>query len=91
MLNCPTSVKDKRDTPKPIAMLDSVRGNLLMKLGIVLTAIGMCCTLIAIIPLFWQDVHLGSYWWGLSMLSGLGLALILLGLRRSAGTRRRLK
>ena len=72
-------------------MLAHMRGDLLMRLGIALTVFGMLCTLVALLPLVNANLHLGSYWWPLAMSSGVGLALILFGLRRSSGTRKRLK
>lgn len=74
-----------------VTMLGHMRGDLLMRLGITLTIFGMLCTLVAIAPLVNTKLHLGSYWWPLSMTSGVGLALILFGLRRSSGSRKRLK
>jgi len=62
-----------------------------MRIGAVITVIGMICTAVAISPLFIHSLHLPGYWWGLSMLTGLGLGIILFGLRRSSGNRRSLK
>jgi len=72
-------------------MLAHMRGDFVMRLGITVTVFGMLCTLVAILPLINSNLHLGSYWWLLSMSTGLGLALILLGLRRSSRSRKRLK
>lgn len=72
-------------------MLRHMRGDLVMRLGIALTIFGMLCTIVAIAPLVNSNLHPGSIWWPLSMSSGLGLVLILLGLRRSSGSRKRLK
>jgi hypothetical protein len=58
-----------------------------MRVGILLLIAGIVCTLIAISPLFIHNLELPGYWWGLSMLTGVGLALILLGLRRASKTR----
>ena len=57
-----------------------------MLTGSVILASGMLLTLIAVLPLF-IDLQLPWYWWALSMLTGLGLLLILVGLRRSSKTR----
>jgi hypothetical protein len=57
-----------------------------MRLGAIVLVIGMVFTLIALLPLF-TDLNLPSIWWGLSMLTGLGLGMILVGLRRSAKSR----
>jgi membrane protein implicated in regulation of membrane protease activity len=63
-----------------------LRGNRLMLTGGLILAVGMLLTLVAVLPLF-IDLQLPWYWWALSMLTGLGLLLILLGLRRSSKTR----
>ena len=63
-----------------------LKGNRLMLTGSVILASGMLLTLIAILPLF-IDLQLPWYWWALSMLTGLGLLLILIGLKRSSKTR----
>jgi hypothetical protein len=68
-----------------------MRGDFLMRLGITLTIFGMLCGLLALLPLIDSNLHPHSYLWPLAMTSGLGLALILVGLRRSAGSRKRLK
>jgi len=64
-----------------------MRGERLMRLGILFLLLGIACTVIAISPLFIHNLELPGYWWGLSMLTGVGLALILLGLRRSSKSR----
>lgn len=63
-----------------------LKGNRLMLTGSIILASGMLLTLIAVLPLF-IDLQLPWYWWALSMLTGLGLLLILIGLRRSSKTR----
>lgn len=68
-----------------------MRGDRLMRIGIVLLVAGIVCTLIAILPLVISDLSLPSFWWGLSMLTALGLAFILTGLRQSSRTRRSVK
>ncbi len=62
--------------------MNQVRGDWLMRAGSVVLVIGMVFTLIALLPLF-TDLELPSIWWGLSMITGIGLAMILIGLRRS--------
>ncbi|MBU6347383.1 MAG: hypothetical protein KGQ38_02065 [Actinomycetales bacterium] len=59
----------------------------LLRLGSIVLGLGIICTLIAILPLFLPNLELPSYWWGLSMLTAVGLILILLGLRKSAKVR----
>jgi len=53
------------------------------------TVIGILCTLIALTPLVLPSVTLPSAWWFLSMLTGVGLAMVIAGLVVSARTRRR--
>lgn len=72
-------------------MLGHMRGEFLMRLGILLTIFGILCTLVALAPLVISSLQPRSYLWPLAMSSGLGLALILFGLRRSSGSRKRLK
>jgi hypothetical protein len=62
------------------------KGDRLMRIGSILLVIGMLFTAVAILPLF-TDLELPSIWWGLSMIAGVGLGLILIGLRRSSKTR----
>lgn len=64
-----------------------MRGDRLMRVGIYFLLAGIACTLIAISPLFIQNLELPGFWWALSMLTAVGLALILLGLRRSSKSR----
>ncbi len=58
-----------------------------IRVGAVLTVLGIIFSLIAILPLV-TDLELPSIWWFLSMLTGVGLAVILLGLIISARSRR---
>lgn len=51
--------------------------------------IGLAFALIAMLPLVIPDLTLPSYWWFLAMITGVGLALVLLGLRLSARARSR--
>lgn len=64
----------------------------LVPAGLVVTAVGLLCTAVALVPLI-SSVELPGVFWGLSMLTGVGLALILVGLfrgglRRSRSQRR---
>lgn len=67
------------------------KGDKLMRIGSALLVVGMIFTLVAITPLFVPSVHLPSFMWALSMITGLGLALVILGLRQSGQVRRNLK
>jgi len=63
------------------------RSDRVIRTGAVLTVAGILFTLIALLPLV-SDVELPSAWWFLSMLTGVGLATILVGLTLSARSRR---
>ena len=63
-------------------------GDRLIRAGLVVTAVGMALTLIAMIPLV-TDVELPSAFWWLSMLVGVGLAMVLVGLARNGRRRSR--
>jgi hypothetical protein len=64
-------------------------GDRILRVGAVVTVIGLICTLIAMIPLVAPSVELPSAWWFLSMITGVGLALVIIGLAVSARSRRR--
>jgi hypothetical protein len=64
-------------------------GDRILRVGAVVTVIGLLCTLIAMIPLVAPSVDLPSAWWFLSMITGVGLALVIVGLAVSARSRRR--
>ena len=64
-------------------------GDRILRVGAVVTVIGLICTLIAMIPLVAPSVELPSAWWFLSMIPGVGLALVIVGLAVSARSRRR--
>lgn len=60
----------------------------MLRAGVVVTAIGLICTLVAIAPLVIPSLEMSGLWWFLSMLTGVGIALVLVGLVRSARSRR---
>ena len=66
----------------------SAPGDRLIRAGLVVTAVGMLLTLVAMIPLV-TDVELPSAFWWLSMLVGVGLAMVLVGLARNGRRRSR--
>ena len=66
----------------------SPKGDLLLRTGAVITVIGLACVLIAMTPLLMPSVELSGVWWFLSMLTGVGLALVIIGLLRSSRARR---
>jgi hypothetical protein len=63
-------------------------GDRLVRLGVVVTGMGMLISLVAILPLV-TDLELPSTFWWLSMLTGVGLAMILVGLARNGRHRAR--
>ena len=64
-------------------------GDRLLRIGAVVTVIGLICTVIAMLPLVVPGLELPSAWWFLSMITGVGLALVIIGLAVSARSRRR--
>lgn len=65
-----------------------MRSDLVLRVGAVVTVIGFLATLIALLPLFFDSVELPGIWWFLSMITGVGLLLIILGLVLAARERR---
>jgi hypothetical protein len=63
-------------------------GDRLIRAGLVVTAVGMLLTLVAMLPLV-TDVELPSAWWWLSMLVGVGMGMVLVGLARNGRRRSR--
>lgn len=64
-------------------------GDRLLRIGAAVTVIGLICTVIAMLPLVVTGLELPSAWWFLSMITGVGLALVIAGLAVSARSRRR--
>jgi peptidoglycan/LPS O-acetylase OafA/YrhL len=65
-----------------------VTGDRLLRIGVGVTALGLIATLIAMLPLVFPDLTLPGIWWFLAMITGVGLALVIAGLARSARERR---
>ncbi len=63
-------------------------GDRLIGVGLVVALLGMAATLVALVPLA-SDVELPSALWALSMLSGVGFGLVLVGLVRKGRRRAR--
>ena len=63
-------------------------GDRLLRIGAVVTVVGLVCTVIAMLPLVIPSLELPSAFWFLSMITGVGLALVILGLAVSARARR---
>ena len=57
-----------------------------MRVGGAVLVLGMLATVVAFSPLI-SGVGLGPIWWALSMLTGLGLVLMLVGFRSQAKSR----
>ena len=66
----------------------SAPGDRLIRVGTVLSVLGIALGLVALLPLV-TDLELPSAFWALSMLVGVGFGLILLGLARKGRTRSR--
>ncbi len=64
-------------------------GDRLLRIGGVVTVVGLICTVVAMLPLVFPGLALPSAWWFLSMITGVGLALVIAGLAVSARSRRR--
>ena len=63
-------------------------GDQMIRIGTGLSVLGILLALVALLPLV-TDLELPSAFWVLSMLVGVGFALILLGLARKGRTRSR--
>ena len=55
-----------------------------MIVGAIVTVVGMVLTGVAIVPLADSKLSLPSVFWGLAMVTGIGLALLIYGFWRSA-------
>ena len=60
----------------------------LLRIGGILTVVGMILSLVAMSPAVFGEV-LAPIWWALSMTTGLGLSILLLGVRRASAARSR--
>jgi hypothetical protein len=63
-------------------------GDRLIRAGLVVTVVGMLLTLVAMLPLV-TDIELPSALWWLSMLVGVGMGMVLVGLARNGRRRSR--
>mgnify|MGYP003343584864 FL=1 len=62
------------------------RADMQLRAGGGLTVVGMILTLVAMSPAVLGG-HLASIWWALAMVTGVGLVVVISGLRRSASAR----
>lgn len=67
----------------------SPAGDRLLRAGAIVTVIGLICTLIAMLPLFIPSLELPSAMWFLAMITGIGLAMVIIGFAVNARSRRR--
>jgi hypothetical protein len=63
-------------------------GDRLIRVGVGVSVVGLLLALVALLPLV-TDLELPSTFWALSMLVGVGFALVLLGLAHKGRTRAR--
>ena len=64
-------------------------GDRLLRAGAIVTIIGLICTVIAMLPLIIPGLSLPPAMWFLSMIVGIGLAMVIAGFAVSARSRRR--
>lgn len=81
----PDPTGDTMGTTQPAAP-----GDRLVRAGVGVTAIGMAVTLVAMLPLV-SDIEMPSMLWALSMLVGVGMGMILVGLVRNGRRRSRVQ
>lgn len=67
---------------------DRTRGDRILRAGVWITIIGLVFSVIAMLPLV-LPIELPSAFWFLSMITGVGLAVIIAGFVVSGGERRR--
>jgi hypothetical protein len=73
---------------EPTLPHDRPRGDLVLRIGIGITVAGLLFTLVAVLPLVLPSLELPSAMWLLSMITGVGLVVIFVGLARAARSRR---
>ena len=66
----------------------TARADLVMRVGAIVTAIGLACTVVAILPLLLPSLTMPSAMWFLAMLTGVGIIIVCVGLVMSARSRR---
>jgi multisubunit Na+/H+ antiporter MnhB subunit len=67
---------------------DTSPADRVLRIGGVITAIGIVCTLIAMLPLVIPSLELPGAMWFLAMLTGVGLIVVFVGLAMGARARR---
>jgi hypothetical protein len=66
----------------------SAPGDRLLRVGLIVTVLGLLLSSVALLPLLFPSVELPGTWWFLSMTTGVGLALVIAGLIRASRARR---
>ena len=66
----------------------SAPGDRLLRVGLIVTVLGLLLSSVALLPLLFPSVELPGAWWFLSMTTGVGLALVIAGLIRASRARR---
>jgi hypothetical protein len=61
----------------------------MLRAGVAVTVVGLVLTVVAMVPLVASSVSLPPWFWFCSMLTGVGLAMVLIGLLRAARARGR--
>lgn len=64
------------------------RADRVQRIGAIITAVGLAFTLVACLPLLFPSLSLPSALWFLSMLTGVGLIVLCVGLAMGARARR---
>lgn len=59
-----------------------------MRIGAVITVIGLVFAAVALLPMFFAGLELPGFMWFLAMLTGVGLIIVLIGLVQGARQRR---
>jgi len=67
--------------------LRRVTGDRVLRVGLLVTALGLIAAVIAMLPLVIPGLELSGIWWFLAMVTGVGLAIIIAGLVISARER----
>lgn len=67
---------------------DTSPADRVLRIGGAITAIGIVCTLVAMLPLVFPSLELPSAMWFLAMLTGVGLVVVFVGLVMGARGRR---
>ena len=71
-----------------MAKATSAPGDRVLRIGMIVTVIGLLLSSVALLPLIFPSLELPGAWWFLSMITGVGLALVILGLIRASRARR---